>query len=106
MAIASVRNKAPTVVMSTRRSKKEVKALNNNTSHADARQKQAVQEDLPPLGSIFTVMICSGILLILAMRDFCATGKVIGGSWDEAMLVCTINREGWFCGVNWISGLC
>lgn len=44
-------------------------------------------EHLPPLALTFIVLLCSGALLVLNLRDLLTTGKNIGGSWDEAMLV-------------------
>lgn len=45
------------------------------------------EEHLPPLPLVFTILMCSGALLVLALRDVMATGRNIGGSWDEAMMV-------------------
>jgi hypothetical protein len=42
---------------------------------------------LTPLPLVITVLICSGALWIFALRDFIATGRVIGGAMDEAMQV-------------------
>ena len=49
---------------------------------------QLVADHLPPLPLVFTVLACSGALWILAMRDVLATGRIIAGEPDEAMLVC------------------
>jgi hypothetical protein len=42
---------------------------------------------LTPLPLVITVLICSGALWVFALRDFIATGRVIGGAMDEAMQV-------------------
>ena len=46
-----------------------------------------LEEHLPPLNLVFTVIACSGFLFMFSFRDVFATGRVIGGSMDEAMLV-------------------
>jgi hypothetical protein len=53
-------------------------------------------DHLPPLPLVFVVLACSGLLWVFVLRDFLATGKIIAGAWDEAMLVsrhvgCTLN---------------
>ena len=45
-------------------------------------------DHLPPLFLQFTVMACSGFLLLYAFRDVFATGRNIGGVYDNAYLVC------------------
>lgn len=44
-------------------------------------------DDLPPIALVCTVLLCSGALLVFALRDFLTTGRNIGGTWDEAFLV-------------------
>mmetsp|Transcript_22613 Transcript_22613/g.40806 ORF Transcript_22613/g.40806 Transcript_22613/m.40806 type:complete len:406 (-) Transcript_22613:136-1353(-) len=57
---------------------------------------------LTPLPLVITVLVCSGALWIFALRDFIATGRVIGGAMDEAMQVFTKSTSffdisrGWF----------
>lgn len=46
-----------------------------------------VQDHLPPLGLVFTVIACSGFLFMFAFRDVFATGRTIAGPMDEAFLV-------------------
>jgi len=55
---------------------------------AEAEQQALIEEHLPPLGLTFLILLCSGFLLVFALRDLLSTGKNIGGSYDEAMLVC------------------
>lgn len=66
------------------------------SDHQTTKPKQAnapvskdvlVAENLPPIGLVFTVIACSGFLFVFSFRDVFATGKVIGGSSDEALLV-------------------
>lgn len=45
------------------------------------------QEHLPPLSLVCCVLVCSGFLFVLGLRDFLATGKNILGPLDEAFLV-------------------
>lgn len=44
---------------------------------------------LPPLGLVGATLLCSGFLLVLALRDFCTTGRNLLGDIDEAFLVST-----------------
>ena len=50
-------------------------------------QKELIEEHLPPIGLVFTVIACSGFLLMFAFRDVFATGRNIGGEMDDAYLV-------------------
>lgn len=50
-------------------------------------RESLVSEHLPPLHLVFICLFCSLGLLVFALRDFLVTGRVIGGAWDEAMLV-------------------
>lgn len=94
--------------MAARRSKKEsLKAASKSPPSKKAsdedkakneqvrkeQHEQLVAEHLPPLALVFTVLACSGALWILAMRDVLATGRVIAGVWDEAMLLFTKSME-------------
>lgn len=49
--------------------------------------KDIVTEHLPPIGLVFTVIACSGFLFVFSFRDVFATGRIIGGASDEALLV-------------------
>jgi hypothetical protein len=55
-------------------------------------KENLIEEHLPPLTLIFIVLLCSGALLVLNLRDFLTTGKNIGSSWDEAMMVRTATQ--------------
>jgi len=48
--------------------------------------KEVIAEHLPPLGLVFTVIACSGFLFVFSFRDVFATGRIIGGPLDEALL--------------------
>lgn len=54
-------------------------STNKNNALADAH--------LPPLGLVAATLLCSGFLLVLALRDFCTTGRNLLGNVDEAFLV-------------------
>ena len=48
----------------------------------------ALAEDhLPPLALVFTILICSGALWVLGLRDLMATGKNFLGPMDDAFMV-------------------
>ena len=47
-------------------------------------------EHLPPLSLVCCVLVCSGSLFVLGLRDALATGKNIAGSADAAFLVSMI----------------
>jgi hypothetical protein len=53
----------------------------------DSGSAVVISDHLPPLPLCLIVLFCSLGLLIFALRDFLTTGRNIGGSWDEAMLV-------------------
>ena len=54
---------------------------------ANASKDVVVAEHLPPIGLVMSVMVCSSIMWVFAFRDTFATGKIIGGPMDHAMLV-------------------
>lgn len=45
------------------------------------------EDHLPPLPLVFTVLICSGALWVLGLRDLMATGKNFLGPMDDAFMV-------------------
>lgn len=54
----------------------------------EQKEKQRIQliaEHLPPAPLLYTVLVCSGILWMLAFRDLFATGKPILGAMDDAI---------------------
>ena len=52
--------------------------------------EELLADHLPPMGLVFTVIVCSGFLFVYAFRDVFATGRNIGGNMDRAVLVCSI----------------
>lgn len=64
-------------------------ALTNGAMASPAvNKKEIVLEDhLPPLGLVLTVILCSGFAWILGLRDLMATGKPFLGEMDHAYLV-------------------
>lgn len=57
-------------------------------------KKELIEEHLPPIGLVFTIIACSGFLFMFAFRDVFATGRNIGGEIDEAYLVrCSRRRS-------------
>ena len=75
-------------MQSAQQTKKESNDSNTEAmKRNEVAQKELVLEHLPPLPLVFTILFCSGALLIFALRDFLTTGRNIGGTWDEAMLV-------------------
>lgn len=72
-------------------SAKQSKAITSNgtkTHPVNGPSKQEVAAaHLPPLPLVLLVLICSGSLLVFAIRDLLSTGRNIAGTWDEAMLV-------------------
>ena len=54
---------------------------------APAVKKDLIEEHLPPIGLVFTIIACSGFLFMFAFRDVFATGRNIGGAMDDAYLV-------------------
>ena len=95
MAVRKINSKEVKVSSSEKGS-----SLNTAASKAKSRQRgkldKAVIEQkkneikalhLAPLPLVFTVMICSGMMWVLAFRDVFATGRSIMGEMDAAMLV-------------------
>ena len=64
-------------------------ALTNGAMASPAvNKKEIVLEDhLPPLALVLTVILCSGLAWILGLRDLMATGKPFLGEMDHAYLV-------------------
>lgn len=60
---------------------------NANTMSPPTVKKELIEEHLPPICLVFTVIACSGFLLMFSFRDVFATGRNIGGAMDEAYLV-------------------
>lgn len=58
-----------------------------NEAKDTASSAQLAEDHLPPLMLVFVVMACSGLLWVFALRDVLSTGRIIAGSWDEAMQV-------------------
>jgi hypothetical protein len=46
-----------------------------------------VAEHLPPLPLVLAILLCSGFMFVLGMRDMMSTGKIILGESDAAYLV-------------------
>jgi len=45
------------------------------------------EEHLPPMSLVFCVLLFSGSMFVLGLRDALATGKNIAGPFDDAYLV-------------------
>ena len=54
----------------------------------------ATNDHLPPFFLVLTVMACSGFLFVYSFRDVFATGRNIGGVYDNAYLVCFVGYDG------------
>lgn len=60
-----------------------------------AQEKAAVVADhLPPFPLVVTILLCSGVMFVLGMRDLLATGKIILGESDAAYMVCSFVGSG------------
>ena len=56
-------------------------------------KKEIILEDhLPPLALVFTILFCSGAAWVLGLRDLLATGKSFLGPIDDAYLV-SLNKN-------------
>lgn len=62
---------------------------------ASRKNVVAKQMHFVPVPLLVTVLLCSGLLVMLSFRDFFSTGKVILGPMDEAMLHFTKSMK-WF----------
>ncbi|GKY97549.1 hypothetical protein MPSEU_000713100 [Mayamaea pseudoterrestris] len=81
---------------------KDVVVAKEQNTNDDVKDTLA-DEHLPPLFLVGVVLMCSGALFVLAMRDFFSTGKVIAGAWDEAMMDFTKSRQWFEDGKGWKS---
>lgn len=77
---SAVTAKSPTEPLNSKNSK-------TDDSLSPAVKKELIAEHLPPISLVFTVIACSGFLLMFAFRDVFATGRNIAGEMDEAYLV-------------------
>jgi hypothetical protein len=87
MAAATGQVKALAAKQQHGRRTKDAKDVSRVKSPAEEIQKQLAEEHLPPLFLVAVVLMCSGPLFVLAMRDFSSTGKIIAGAWDAALTV-------------------
>jgi len=62
-----------------------------------------VEEHLPPLSLVCCVLICSGSLFVLGLRDVLATGKIVAGPPDEALLQFTDSTSFYDDALGWKS---
>ena len=95
--MAIPRNKAPSVRMPQRSKHAKDKSaaasvsfqekLATGREQAQAERQTLLEEHLPPVTLTVAILLCSGFCFLFALRDFLTTGKQIGGTWDEAMLV-------------------
>lgn len=91
---SAVTAKSPTEPLNSKNSK-------TDDSLSPAVKKELIAEHLPPISLVFTVIACSGFLLMFAFRDVFATGRNIAGEMDEAYLQFTKsvvffdNSKGW-----------
>jgi hypothetical protein len=94
---AMTKHAVPATKHRNRRNKGSKEIVSEDKIGRDGKNAAALAEEhLPPLFLVGVVLMCSGVLFVLAMRDFCSTGKVIAGSWDEAFMVilyCYLNIE-------------
>jgi len=59
-------------------------------SNANAKTKPPpidVDDHLPPIVLVMTILACSGFVFVYSFRDVFATGRNIGGTPDEVFLV-------------------
>jgi len=61
----------------------------------DLVKNRKVDNHLVPMFLLAAVMVCSGVLWTLAFRDVFATGRIVAGKMDEAMLHFT-RSTAWF----------
>ena len=97
--MSAKRKEAKAVVKEVRRGKETKVNVPNAAAAAHIAQKQAiiVAEHLPPLVLVLTILLCSGFMFVLGMRDLMATGKNILGESDAAYLV------RWNDSLRWLS---
>ncbi|KAL7580107.1 hypothetical protein ACA910_012868 [Epithemia clementina (nom. ined.)] len=66
-----------------------------NTATAQQAETSTADEHLPPIILLFTVLLCSGFILMFALRDYMMTGRNIFGTMDEAYLIFTKSTD-WY----------
>lgn len=66
-------------------------ATKDNQVDTTSTTNALAEAHLPPLGLVGATLLCSGFLLVLALRDFCTTGRNLLGDIDEAFLVSMVH---------------
>lgn len=85
--MSAQRKERKVVVKEARRSKENKVNVPDAAAHKAQKQAVIVAEHLPPLVLVLTILLCSGFMFVMGMRDLMATGKIILGESDAAYLV-------------------
>jgi hypothetical protein len=80
-------------VLQRKHSKEMVKKIEAGKQERKAEREIVIATHLPPWTLTVVMLVCSGMLLVFALRDFWTTGKNIAGGWDEALLVRAVCRQ-------------
>jgi hypothetical protein len=80
-------------VLQRKHSKEMVKKIEAGKQERKAERGIVIAAHLPPWTLTVVMLVCSGMMLVFALRDFWTTGKNIAGGWDEALLVRAVYRE-------------
>ena len=86
ITMAAQRKSSPSSVMAKSSSNKTQQSSTKD-EQIPSYAKQQHKQSLPPIGLQFSVLFCSGLLLVFGLRDFLTTGKNIAGVHDAAYLV-------------------
>ena len=76
-----------TTTITNKKNDENVTVSSEEIRRVKEKMSLVAEEHLPPLGLAFVVLLCSGFLLVLNLRDFATTGKNLLGDWDESLLV-------------------
>ena len=78
---------APKTRSATKATAAATNQSNDDNTPSQPIIKESIDDHLPPLLLVFTVMVCSGFVAMYAFRDVFATGRVVGGVRDYNYLV-------------------
>jgi hypothetical protein len=87
MSKSSKQKQTKAQVSETKTANAPVKASDDVEPRNKGVPEEVLADHLPPIGLVFTVIVCSGFLFVFSFRDVFATGRIIGGTMDEALLV-------------------
>jgi hypothetical protein len=85
--MSAKRKDSKAVVKEARRGKGDKVNVPDTADQRAKKHAAMVADHLPPLPLVLAILLCSGFMFMLGMRDMMSTGKIILGESDAAYLV-------------------